>query len=213
MKFSTAELVILILSTILQLVCLVAPGWWIETYSGSTMYEALFYIVTCANSQCETMSWRDYWVKQIPEFYDYRVRQQIFLIVAMVTTVLCLTLHVVRRRRPTVSYLLVIITTCSCMVGSGALMIWNLSDYYIMIHAIQAPDIVATFGFPYCVLMYSLALLGNAIVLILFVFEVVREHRQQSSQGLLSGSGRIPTTNTVSNEADTNNAGLYSRFS
>ena len=59
------ELVILGLSTILQLVCLVAPGWWIITskYSGSTSYEAIFYFITCEKSHCETMSWRVYWDK------------------------------------------------------------------------------------------------------------------------------------------------------
>ena len=58
---------ILGLSTILQLVCLVAPGWWIQTfkyrYDGSTMYEALFYLITCKDSHCETVSWLTFWEK------------------------------------------------------------------------------------------------------------------------------------------------------
>ena len=55
------ELVILGLSTILQLVCLVAPGWWIQTVQihGSTFtsYYAIFYKILCVNSDCEMMSW------------------------------------------------------------------------------------------------------------------------------------------------------------
>ena len=62
MKLSTVELVILGLSTILQLVCLVAPGWWIQTSkdSGYTTYAAIFYRIDCEKSHCETMSWRAY---------------------------------------------------------------------------------------------------------------------------------------------------------
>lgn len=211
MKLSTVELVILGFSTVLQLVCLVAPGWWIQTnkYEGSTSYEALFYVIICAKSLCKTMSWRAYWEDRTDDyFYDCKVRQQIFLIVAMAATVLCLAPHIVKRRRQTVSSLLVAITTCSCMAGSGALMIWNLSEYYILIHAIHDPDVIDSFGFPYCVMLYSLAFLGNATVFILSVIEVVREHRRLISQDILSEPRGPSTTNTVNTDA-----GAYSRFS
>ena len=60
--------------------------------------------------------------EMISGFYDYRIRQQIFLIVAIVATVVCLAMHVVKRRRQIISAMLVVITTCSCMVGSGRYM-------------------------------------------------------------------------------------------
>ena len=63
-KLSTVELVALCLSTFLQLVCLVAPGWWIQTDhdSGTTTYAAVFYIIVYKHlTGCKTMSWRAYW--------------------------------------------------------------------------------------------------------------------------------------------------------
>ena len=64
-KLSTVELVALCLSTVLQLVCLVAPGWWIDTDKYSESYTALFYIIICKNvTGCETMSWYAYWSEE-----------------------------------------------------------------------------------------------------------------------------------------------------
>ena len=87
-------------------------------------------------------------------------------------------------------------------------MIWNLSDYYIMIRSMQEPLVEDTFGFPYCVMLYSMAFLGNVTVFILCVIEVVKEHRRQISQDILSEPGGTTTTNTINTEA-----GAYSRFS
>ena len=60
---STVELVILFLSTFLQLVCLVAPGWKVYTSGRTETYSAIFYVITCVNSKCETDSWKDYYNK------------------------------------------------------------------------------------------------------------------------------------------------------
>ena len=79
-------------------------------------------------------------------------------------------------------------------------MIWNLSDYYIRIHYIYSIedqiDVGDIYGFPYCVLLYSIAFLANVIVFILCVGDV-GEHRRQTSQDVLSQQAGPTTTKTV----------------
>ena len=88
-------------------------------------------------------------------------------------------------------------------------MIWNLSDSYIQIHnSNQYPYFSATIGFPYCVMLYTIALIGNITVFVLFVVEVVREQRRQISQDTVSELTGLPTTSSVNTET-----GAYSRFS
>ena len=134
---------------------------------------------------------------------------QVFVILLLVATLLYLAMQVYRRRR--LQHLPVTITNTGCMTGSGALMIWQLSDYYISIHAIHEPGTVGYTGFPYCVLMYTIAFLANIAVLIVFIVEVYRQHRQQASQDLLSGSKGTTTTNDVINHSDAN-SGMHNRF-
>ena len=83
-------------------------------------------------------------------------------------------------------------------------MIWNLSNHYIHI---QDRDFSYTYGLPYCVLLFSMAFLGNVTVFILCVIEAVREHRRQISQNILSELGGTTTSNTVNTSL-----GAYSRF-
>ena len=59
-------------------------------------------------------------------------------------------------------------------------MIWDLSIDYILLHSVQEYD-PDTYGFPYCILLYSMAFFANVTVFILFVIEAVREHRRQIS--------------------------------
>ena len=85
-------------------------------------------------------------------------------------------------------------------------MIWNLSDFYIEIHQISYYD--ATIGFPYCVMLYTMAFIVNITVFVLYIVEVVRENRRQISQDILSEPTGLSTPNPVNTETVT-----YSRFS
>ena len=134
---------------------------------------------------------------------------QVFVILVLIATSLYIALQVYRRKRLQhlpVSHPLLIITSTGCMTGSGALMIWQLSDYYISIHAIHEPVTVGYIGFPYCVFMCIIAFLANIAALVVY-----RQHRQQASQDLLSGSRGTTTTDDVINLSDAS-SGMSNRF-
>ena len=49
-----AVFVLLLLSLILQLVCVIAPGWIVVSENEEERYVATFYITTCTQTSCDT---------------------------------------------------------------------------------------------------------------------------------------------------------------
>ena len=62
MSCSSLEFFFLFVSTILQLVCIFAPGWWIYSSksTGEEVFSAMFYLIEFKNSRCDLRLWENF---------------------------------------------------------------------------------------------------------------------------------------------------------
>ena len=79
MKLIVTELILLILTNILQIVSLTTPGWYIQTGAYSETRSGIFYTETCSRKReewdCETKSWLDVYHEHLA---DVRLNRTIY---------------------------------------------------------------------------------------------------------------------------------------
>ena len=64
------QFVLLVLSALLQVACLVAPGWWIVIHEESETYFGIFYVIKCNKTDCNTQSWYGMYHQLLAETTD-----------------------------------------------------------------------------------------------------------------------------------------------
>lgn len=203
MKLIVTELILLILSNVLQIVSLAAPGWFIRVQTYLWKRDGIFYTESCSRNDedekwdCEKKSWLDVYhddlenvrlnktffysghnvdVAYADRDYHYKVRQEVLMILVLTTTLVCLVIQIWRSRRKGVCRASLGILASSGLATASGLMISQLSAYYIENKFYQVRDDIAPeIRFPYCVLLYTIALLVNLVIFVIYVIECSKQ--------------------------------------
>lgn len=144
-------------------------------------YYGVFYLTECKHdlweegrAVCETKSWLEVHNKNILEqssltsdilednAYHIHVANQVILLVSLVLTIVCLVLQTYKVRHKDLETVLVTAVSICCQAFAGALTIGILCWYFIDINYNRNVDKrqqTDTVGFPYCVLMDTVAFL------------------------------------------------------
>lgn len=192
--YSITEFILLVFSAILQLVCLTTPGWVIRVINSGNIYSGIFYVTGCikladGRQDCKTISWLDRFKESILSHedytYNYRVKEQIVVMVCFAITIGCLILKVYQLRRTNHGLLLVTAITSCCLAFAGALMISHLSVYYIRNNYFREhskDDTTESMGFPYCVLMYTVAFVSIVVTILLNMIQIYKLQQKPQIQ-------------------------------
>lgn len=213
------ELILLLSSVTLQIVSLSAPGWDNSNYEGIDINNGIFYYRSCLGRKCNTYSKHDLYhsflesvassernypiessfIIRTRREYHKDVAEQVFMILAFTSTLLCLAFQVHKRRHVQASFRRAAGAASLCLSFASGLMIVSLTPYFIIfergLRLSKDDDYYITF--PYCVLLYILAFQANIITVVFFMREIFRRDDsapQHETQRNLHESGITSTT-------------------
>lgn len=214
--FRPAEFILLLLSTILQIVSISTPWWYIETHTerpstsigsfglplNATMpeerlYDGIFYSTKCNASVCETRTLHDRYVEDPSGSYHVRVMEQVTVMVAFVITMVCLPFQVRMLRSKYSQFLFTTVSNGLSLSFAGGLMIRHLMHYYVIeSDAFQRSkdDQYFEVTLPYGVLLYTIAFVLSTLVVMLYAVEVFRMRQSRNREDQLMKSDDVVMT-------------------